>query len=320
MVGESSAVQRVYGLVESVAPTDTTVLILGESGTGKELVARAIHRRSARANAPFVAMNSGALTESMVDSELFGHVKGSFTGANANRKGLFEVADGGTLFFDEIGELPFGTQTRLLRALQEGEIRPVGANVVKKVNVRVIAATHRNLMAAQADGTFRQDLYYRLNVIGIDMPPLRERLPDLPALVHHFMEKYSERSGKQVRYIDEEALERLGAHPWPGNIRELENAIERAVVLAKSDRITAALLPPGLGARERPSNDGWPLRGLTLQEVEREHIARTLEETNGQIAGRNGAAELLGLNSSTLRSRMQKLGLHAPTPRRGAEH
>ena len=227
--------REVARMIDAVAYSAATVLVQGESGTGKELVARALHARSPRRAQPFVALNCGALTETLLESELFGHVKGAFTGASRDHKGLFEAADGGTIFLDEIGDIPLSTQVRLLRVLQEGEIKRVGSTDSVKVDVRVIAATHRDLPKLVKAGKFREDLFYRLNVIAIPLPPLRERLDDVPLLAHHFVRRYADRLGKKVRTLAPEAIELLCGYRWPGNVRELENAIERAVVLCRGD-------------------------------------------------------------------------------------
>ena len=246
IVGESAPIRRMLSLIEAVAPVDSTVLVLGESGTGKELVARAVHERSRRSGKQFMAINCGALAESVLESELFGHVRGAFTGAVTGRKGLFEEASGGTLFLDEVGEMPLPLQVRLLRVLEEREVRPVGSNEARKVDVRLIAATNRNLVTATRAGTFREDLFYRLNVVSIDTPPLRDRATDIPLLVHHFVERYAHQLGKEVKRIEPEALQILCTYGWPGNVRELQNAIERSVVLAREEVITVDVLPPAL--------------------------------------------------------------------------
>ncbi|RYZ33326.1 MAG: sigma-54-dependent Fis family transcriptional regulator, partial [Myxococcaceae bacterium] len=248
LIGQSSQMRAVFKLVETVSHSTATVLIQGESGTGKELVARAIHYRSARRDKPFVAVNCSALTETLLESELFGHVKGSFTGATGNKKGLFEAADGGTIFLDEIGDVPPATQVRLLRVLQEGEVKRVGANEPVKVDVRVIAATHVDLSRAKEQGKFREDLFYRLNVITIDLPPLRDRPEDVPLLAHHFLKVYTGKADKKVNGISPRAMEALTCNRWTGNVRELENVIERAVVLTANEAIDVEDLPPGFQA------------------------------------------------------------------------
>jgi two-component system response regulator HydG len=244
--------REVARMIEAVAYSAATVLVQGESGTGKELVARAIHACSPRRAQPFVALNCGALTETLLESELFGHVKGAFTGANRDHKGLFEAANGGTIFLDEIGDIPLSTQVRLLRVLQEGELKRVGSTDAVKVDVRVIAATHRDLPKLVRAGKFREDLFYRLNVIAIPLPPLRDRLDDVPLLAHHFVGRYADRLGKKVRTLAPQAIELLCAYRWPGNVRELENAIERAVVLCRGDTVQAGDLPPSVTGRTAP--------------------------------------------------------------------
>ena len=252
LVGTSGPMREVARMIEAVAYSAATVLVQGESGTGKELVARAIHACSPRRAQPFVALNCGALTETLLESELFGHVKGSFTGASRDHQGLFESASGGTIFLDEVGDIPLSTQVRLLRVLQEGEIKRVGSTDPVKVDVRVIAATHRDLPRLVRTGKFREDLFYRLNVIAIPLPPLRDRLDDVPLLAHHFLRRYSDRLGKKVRTLAPQAVELLCAHRWPGNVRELENAIERAVVLCRGHVVQPADLPPSVTGRTDP--------------------------------------------------------------------
>src|SRR5512146_48901 len=252
LVGNSSGIREVTRMIEAVAYSAATVLVTGESGTGKELVARALHARSPRKGHPFVALNCGALTETLLESELFGHVKGAFTGAQRDQKGLFDAADGGTIFLDEIGDIPLATQVRLLRVLQEGEIKRVGAADSVRVDVRVIAATHRDLPKLVKAGKFREDLFYRLNVINIPLPPLRDRIEDIPLLAHHFLRRYAERLGKKVRSMSPEAIELLSGYRWPGNVRELENAIERAVVRCRGDTILPGDLPPAITGRTAP--------------------------------------------------------------------
>jgi two-component system response regulator HydG len=252
LVGASPPIREVQRLIDAVAYSSTTVLVTGESGTGKELVARALHARSPRKAQPFVALNCGALTETLLESELFGHVKGAFTGAQRDQKGLFDAADGGTIFLDEIGDIPPATQVRLLRVLQEGEFKRVGAAESIRVDVRVIAATHRDLPKLVKSGKFREDLFYRLNVINLQLPPLRDRVEDVALLAHHFLRRYTERLGKKVKGIAPEAMELLGGYRWPGNVRELENAIERAVVLCRGELVGATDLPPAITGRSAP--------------------------------------------------------------------
>jgi DNA-binding NtrC family response regulator len=252
LVGNSGGIREVTRMIDAVAYSSTTVLVTGESGTGKELVARALHARSPRRAHPFVALNCGALTETLLESELFGHVKGAFTGAQRDQKGLFDAADGGTIFLDEIGDIPPPTQVRLLRVLQEGEIKRVGSADSVRVDVRVIAATHRDLPKLVKTGRFREDLFYRLNVINVPLPPLRERVEDIPLLAHHFLRRYAERLQKKVRSVSPEALDLLSGYRWPGNVRELENAIERAVVLCRGDAILPSDLPPAVTGRTAP--------------------------------------------------------------------
>jgi DNA-binding NtrC family response regulator len=261
LVGNSGGMRDVARMIDAVAYSATTVLVTGESGTGKELVARALHAKSPRRSHPFVALNCGALTETLLESELFGHVKGSFTGAQRDQKGLFDAADGGTIFLDEIGDIPLSTQVRLLRVLQEGEIKRVGSADSVRVDVRVIAATHRDLPRMVKAGAFREDLFYRLNVIAIPLPPLRERIEDVPLLAHHFLQRHAERLGRRVRTVSPEAIELLAGYRWPGNVRELENAIERAVVLCRGDTLIPADLPPAVTGRTAPLVRGLPLGG-----------------------------------------------------------
>jgi two-component system response regulator HydG len=252
LVGNSGGIREVTRMIDAVAYSSTTVLVTGESGTGKELVARALHARSPRRAHPFVALNCGALTETLLESELFGHVKGAFTGAQRDQKGLFDAADGGTIFLDEIGDIPPPTQVRLLRVLQEGEIKRVGSADSVRVDVRVIAATHRDLPKLVKTGRFREDLFYRLNVINVPLPPLRDRVEDIPLLAHHFLRRYAERLQKKVRSVSPEALDLLSGYRWPGNVRELENAVERAVVLCRNDTILPSDLPPAVTGRTAP--------------------------------------------------------------------
>ncbi|HEY2121807.1 MAG TPA: sigma 54-interacting transcriptional regulator [Candidatus Acidoferrum sp.] len=307
IVGSSPALQEVLSRVAKVAPSDSTVLITGETGTGKELVARAIHKRSQRARRAFISVNCAAIPSSLIASELFGHEKGAFTGALQRRLGRFELAEGGTIFLDEIGELPQETQVALLRVLQEREFERVGGSQSISVNVRVIAATNRDLAAATAAGTFRLDLFYRLNVFPIDVPPLRQRIEDIPLLVRYFIDRYSGKVGKTITNIEKRTLDLLSGYHWPGNIRELQNVIERSVILCDSGVFSAdaswfaaqrdlpAVLPERLNKR--------------LVDQEREMIETALAETKGRVAGRSGAAQLLGIPASTLESKIKALGI-----------
>ena len=321
LVGESPPMQELAKQIRKIAPVKTTVLVTGESGTGKELVARALHELSPRAKEPFVPVNCGAIPEGLVESELFGHVKGAFTDASRSKKGLFAEADGGTIFLDEIGELPLPVQVKLLRVLQEEEIRPVGENRAQKVDVRVIAATVRDLPERVRAGAFREDLYYRLAVLPLRLPALRERPDDIPRLAEHFRKKYNARLHREtpVRAIDEAAIELLKRHPWPGNVRELENAIERALVLADGDRLTPDALPervrgggPGLVP---PRNGGAGAIALAPDElsikkatlrIEQELITRALAHTGGN---RTRAAQLLEISHRALLYKLKEYGI-----------
>ena len=310
MVGESEAVRRVLLQVEKVADTDATVLITGESGTGKELVARAIHERSRRWQGPLVRVNCAAIPETLFESELFGHARGAFTGAVHDRPGRFEAAHGGTLILDEIGEVPLGMQSKLLRVLQEREVERVGETRPRKIDVRIVAATNRWLEEEVAAGRFRSDLYYRLNVFPIESPPLRERREDIPLLANHFIQAAARRLNRQAPRLSEAALRQLTARDWPGNIRELENAVERAVILADDGQLHFD--PPAVEVTARPAATGAGLPLLTraaLEKHQRETIAAALERTGGRVSGRGGAAEMLGMKASTLFSRMIVLGL-----------
>lgn len=307
IVGKSPSLLKIFDHILQVAPADTTVLITGESGTGKESIAHSIKELSNRKNQPFVKINCSALPPSLIESELFGHEKGSFTGATERRIGKFEQADNGTLFLDEIGDMPLEMQAKLLRAIQEKEIERVGGNVSIKVNVRIIAATNCNLEKEVADGRFRLDLYYRLNVFPIQLPPLRERKEDIGLLARHFIAVYSYKTGKNVTEIAESALKSLLSYQWPGNIRELENLIERSILLAKTDTIEHIPLPAFDEVKINNNSNEWYFK--TIQENEREHIINVLEKCNGRIRGTGGASEILGLPPTTLASRMQKLGI-----------
>ncbi|MDQ8184588.1 sigma 54-interacting transcriptional regulator [Pelagicoccus sp. SDUM812002] len=313
VVGSSRALCAALNQAEQVASTDSTVLIQGETGTGKELVARAIHQHSERASQAMVKVNCGAISSGLVESELFGHVKGAFTGAVKNRDGRFKVADKGTLFLDEVGELPLETQVKLLRVLQEQEFEPIGSSETVKVNVRVIAATNRDLAEEVEKGFFRRDLYYRLNVVPIRIPPLRDRVGDVPLLARFFLEKLAKSLNQPVKRVSIETIRRLDAYEWPGNIRELQNVLERAVILSRGLEVE---IGPGFLGDAVPkrsdslvSNHSNTGESLTLKDMERRHIEATLERTGWQIEGARGAAKALGINPSTLRSRMAKLAI-----------
>jgi two-component system NtrC family response regulator len=298
IVGRSRAIQEVIRKLERVAETKSTVLITGETGTGKELAARVIHARSAQREMPLIKVNCAAIPESLLESELFGHVRGAFTGATTNRKGRFALADGGTIFLDEIGTLGLPVQAKLLRVLQEREFEPVGAERTQKVDVRVITATNRDLRAMVGEARFLQDLYYRLSVIPVELPPLRERREDIPLLVEHFLRKHAQRVGRKIERIEPAALERLQAYGWPGNVRELENAIERAVVLASGPVIDAgsiSMLEPPAG----PAATGLPSVRLhdNVEWAEQESVRRALRQANGV---KKDAAELLGISQRAL--------------------
>jgi formate hydrogenlyase transcriptional activator len=308
--------------VEQVAPTDSTVLLYGETGTGKELVARAIHNRSSRNGRALVSVNCSAISAGLVESELFGHVKGAFTGALERRIGRFELANGGTIFLDEIGELCLETQVKLLRVLQEHEFEPVGSSHPLRVDVRVIAATNRNLLEAVQAGRFRSDLFYRLNVFPIELPPLRERRSDIPQLVAFCLSEFSKRLGKKIDGVSGESMENLVNYPWPGNIRELQNVIERAIIVSAGPtlRLDRDLMPVATAAKgiEAPETDApegrqadlkSPKPLLTLDEVERNHILAALQHADGVVDGPKGAARILNLHANTLRHRMDKLGI-----------
>ena len=303
IIGNSEAMIAVYRMIEQVKDSRTTVLLRGETGTGKELVARAIHFNSVRAANPFIPLNCAALSENLAGSELFGHVKGSFTGAFRDRRGIFEMAEGGTIFLDEIGDIGLGLQQVLLRVLEDGEIQPVGSTERKKVSVRIIAATNRNLEQLVREGKFREDLYYRINVVAVDLPPLRERREDIGVLTRHFLHKYTVENGKQLRGISPEALALLEAAPWPGNVRELENVIERAVLLADDDEINPGHLPRHL-QHPPPAEPGGSESDGSLEQVGRNHIIEVLRSTEGNKAK---ASAILGINRTTLWRMMQKL-------------
>ena len=308
IVGSSAPIRTVLQQVARVAPTDSTVLITGDTGTGKELVARAIHKRSARSARPFVAVNCAAVPASLIASELFGHERGAFTGALQRRQGKFELADGGTLFLDEVGELPADTQVALLRVLQEREFERVGGSRPIRIDVRVIAATNRDLHTAIAERAFRSDLFYRLNVFPVEMPPLQERPTDIPILVEYFVHRLSKRAGKKITGISSKTLDLLQSYPWPGNIRELQNVIERAVIVSDGELLTVD--SRWLAGRSTPSPASKQPLGDALGERERAMIEGALAETKGRVSGPSGAAAKLGLPRSTLESKIRSLGLN----------
>jgi DNA-binding NtrC family response regulator len=318
IIGKSDEIQKVFNLVDKVADTDSTILICGESGTGKELIARAIHFRSNRANNPFVSINCGALPENLLESELFGHVKGSFTGAIRDKEGLFKVAQGGTFFLDEVGETSPTIQVKLLRVLQEREIIPVGGTNPIKVDVRLVAATNADLEKAVNQERFRADLYYRLNVIPVHLPPLRRRKDDIPLLVNHFLAKFNENLQEDARKaISDEAMEVLINYSWPGNVRELENVIERAVILEDGKEIQVEALPEKLRSRERsPRRLITDRAQVTLEELEREYLLKVLEDTNWQ---KKRASSILGINASTLYRKIQRYGLESVRAKESVE-
>jgi formate hydrogenlyase transcriptional activator len=310
IIGQSASLRDVLRKVEQVAPTEATVLIRGETGTGKELLARAVHDRSRRKDRPLVKVNCGSIPTGLVESELFGHERGAFTGASQRRIGRFELANSGTIFLDEVTELPLDTQVKLLRVLQEGEFERVGSSQTIKVDVRVIAATNRDLNEIVKNGSFRADLFYRLNVFPLESPPLRERKGDIPLLVNFFLSRFGKKLGKEVRGVSQKSMQSLVQYSWPGNIRELQNVIERAVVVARGPmvQIDDSMLCSETGSVETSTID-------TLENVERSHIVRALTETRWVIHGKKGAAEILGINPSTLRSRIDKLGIKKPVAR-----
>ncbi len=339
MIGGSTTLSEAKRRIQQVAGTDATVLILGETGVGKERFARAVHELSHRSDGPLIKLNCAALPSTLIESELFGHEKGAFTGATARRAGRFELANGGTIFLDEVGEMPLELQAKLLRVLQEGEVERLGGSRTLKVDVRVVAATNRNLKEMVAKGTFRDDLYYRLNVFPVSVPPLRRRKDDIPALVDHFVARFRQKLGRPIRTIPSEGLAALGRYDWPGNIRELENVVERAVILATDERLPledalgagSEFSPPNRNAEaptagdestlpstqaaipDGAANDGGApaptASSPRLEDVERDHIKAILRRTEGRIEGPKGAAMLLDMHPNTLRSRMKKLGI-----------
>jgi len=309
VVGSSPALHTVLSRVSKVAPTDSTVLITGETGTGKELIARAVHRRSQRSSRAFVSVNCAAIPPDLIASELFGHEKGAFTGATQRRSGRFELAEGGTIFLDEIGELPAETQIALLRVLQEHEFERVGGTGSIRTNVRVIAATNRDLEAAIASGMFRSDLFYRLNVFPIEVPPLRERREDIPVLVEYFIDRFARKAGKSIRAVNKKSLELLQSYPWPGNIRELQNVIERSVIVCETENFSVdeSWLSRHPSATEPSRGHGFFKK---LPSEEKAIIEAALSESGGQVYGPSGAASRLGMPRSTLESKIRSLKIN----------
>ncbi|MGV3767481.1 MAG: sigma-54-dependent transcriptional regulator [Chitinophagaceae bacterium] len=308
IIGNSANLKKLLGTVLMVAPSEASVLILGESGTGKERVASAIHSLSPKKGKPFVKVNCAALPATLIESELFGHERGAFTGAFEKRIGKFEQASGGTIFLDEIGEMPPETQVKLLRVLQEKEIERVGGSKTLKIDVRVIAATNRDLQKEIAEGRFRMDLYYRLNVFPLTLPPLRERKEDIPLLAHHFLQRFAVESGKHIKNIAAPAMEQLLRYEWPGNIRELENQMERAVLMT-NEPVIAGFDLPKMPAPEKTTPVPQATKPKTIDENERDHIIAVLRQCKGKISGEGGAAEMLRINVSTLNSRIKKHGI-----------
>ena len=303
IIGSSPALESVLEQVERVAPTDSTVLVQGETGTGKELIARAVHNLSARCGRPFVKLNCAAIPFDLLESELFGHEKGAFTGAIAQKIGRFELADKGTLFLDEVGDIPLALQPKLLRVLQEQEFERLGSGRTHQVDVRLVAATHRNLVEMVKRREFRGDLYYRLNVFPVSVPPLRARREDIPPLVEHFVEIYARRMNKQIEHISSQTMAALSSYQWPGNIRELQNFIERSLILTSGNVLECPL------ASLKSAAETESLGPITMEDAEREHIRKILEQTGWVVSGPNGAAARLGIKRSTLYFRMQKLGI-----------
>jgi formate hydrogenlyase transcriptional activator len=304
IVGRSAALQNALQQVEVVAPTDSGVLILGETGTGKELIARAIHNLSGRRDRPFIKLNCAAIPSGLLESELFGHERGAFTGAIMRKAGRFEVADKGTLFLDEVGDIPLELQPKLLRVLQEHEFEKLGSTRTQQADVRVVAATHRNLRQMVEDGEFRSDLYYRLHVFPLFVPPLRERREDIPLLVRHFVDEYAQRMNRHIETIPPHAMAALTSYSWPGNVRELQNFIERAVILTPG-----SVLRPPLAELKEAAVETYSSELSTLEEIEREHVLRAIRASNWKIGGPNGAAARLGMKRTTLAYRIRKLNI-----------
>jgi transcriptional regulator with PAS, ATPase and Fis domain len=312
IISASPKMEAVKKMILKVARSNSTVLVRGESGTGKELIARAVHNQSPRNTEMFQAVNCAAINENLLESELFGHEKGSFTGAHAEKKGLFEIADRGTLFLDEIAELDVGIQAKLLRALQERKIRRVGGIHEISVDVRVIAATNRDLRAMVADGRFRDDLYYRINVLSIDVPPLRERRDDIPVLIDYFLKKHTRNTSRLVRGLTAETRKMMVDYSWPGNVRQLESAIERAILLCEGDQITVDDLPSEVRQEARPAAESafkLPAEGINFEDVERNLITQAMEQTDYNITK---SAKLLGMTFRTLQYRLEKFGIKKP--------
>ena len=308
IIGESSELQQTLRLVSRVAPTNSTVLILGETGTGKELVARAIHNDSSRKAKPMIKVNCATLPANLIESELFGHERGSFTGATERRIGKFELAHNSTLFLDEIGELPLGLQVKLLRALQEKEIERIGSRTTIEVDVRIVAATNRDLEKELEEGRFRADLYYRLHIFPIHLPSLRNRRDDIPLLVMHFVQKHSKKTGRKITMISKSVLEQIVNYDWPGNVRELEHVIERSILLSDNEMLTQLYLGTRNqnGLTRRSENE---FVAKTIEENERDHILDMLRYCKGRVAGYKGAARILGVPASTLSSKLKRLGI-----------
>jgi transcriptional regulator with GAF, ATPase, and Fis domain len=319
IIGESKPFRKTLQHVAEVAPTDSTVLIYGETGTGKELIARAIHGSSLRKDRPLITVNCAAIPETLMESEFFGHEKGAFTGATQRREGRFSLADGGTIFLDEVGELNRELQAKLLRVLQEGEFNPVGSSQTRRTDVRVVAATNRDLSMAVQEGKFRTDLYYRLNVFPIHVPPLTQRGDDIRLLAEHFLAKFSKRMGRRMDPLSVDCIERLKAYDWPGNVRELQNVIERGVITARQNRLN---LDHALPDRLNPENIKTPTPSdnreksvktvRQLQQLERGNLLLALEKSQWRVAGKKGAAQLVGMPPSTFQSRMKALGIKRP--------
>jgi formate hydrogenlyase transcriptional activator len=304
IIGEGRGLRRILDSVRMVAPTDTAVLITGETGTGKELIARAIHQHSLRSRGPFVKLNCAAIPAGLLENELFGHERGAFTGAFTQTQGRFQLADQGTMFLDEIGDLPLELQPKLLRVSQEQEFERLGSSRTIRVNVRIVAATNVNLVDMVKERRFRADLFYRLNVFPVDLPPLRKRSEDIPELVWHFVRTFAGRMNKEINVISDEVMEIVGAHNWPGNVRELQNFVERAVIMSPGQ-----VLRPPIGELERLAQHTEPSFNRTLAQVQRDHILEVLQEVGWVLGGRNGAAARLGVARTTLFYRMRKLGI-----------